>query len=387
MQLRPIHPFPARMAPEIVKDSLVDLAPGTRVLDPMCGSGTVLRSGVEAGMQCSGVDIDPLAVLMSKVWVTPIDTTSILDAASQMVQKAKMLAGELVDPFPDSETEVFVSFWFAFNQRCQLRRLATVLKYYDEPERNVLAIALSRIIVTKEKMASLARDTSHSRPHRVARDNDFDVYTGFLRAVKHISTRLTPELIRGTADVSRGDARDLQRFSNQSFDIVVTSPPYLNAIDYLRGHKLTLVWLGYKLASLRTMRSASVGTEKRPDGGMSSFDVSRYVAKGVEAKFESRHLGWIERYAVDMKAIVQELARVVKSNGRIVMVVGNSFLRGARVDNAMLVRDLAQVTGLAVELTAVRSIPARRRYLPPPGSGNAMLDTRMRTETVLKFRV
>ena len=387
MNIKTIHPFPARMAPEIVKDSLVDLAPRTRVLDPMCGSGTVLRSAVEAGMQCSGVDIDPLAVLMSKVWVTPIDTTCILGAASNMVEKAQTLASEQVDPFPDDETQAFVSFWFAFDQRYQLRRLATVLKHCDEPERDALSIALSRTIVTKEKVASLARDTSHSRPHRVARDNDFDVYTGFLRAVKHISKRLTPELIRGTANVSRGDARDLHQFSNQSFDIVVTSPPYLNAIDYLRGHKLTLVWLGYKLSQVRTMRSASVGAEKRPDPGMSFSDVSRYVAKGDETKFESKHLNWIERYAVDMNAIVRELARVVKSNGRIVMVVGNSFLRGAHVDNALLVKDVAHSAGLAVETTAVRSIPARRRYLPPPGSGNAMLDTRMRTETILKFRV
>lgn len=387
MTIIPIHPFPARMASEIVRDSLVSLPPGTRVLDPMCGSGTVLRSGVEAGMQCSGVDIDPLAVLMSKVWVTPIDTTHLLDAAVEMVHKAKTLVSDEVDPFPDRETEEFVSFWFAFSQRCQLRRLATVLKRYDEPERDALAIALSRIIVTKEKMASLARDTSHSRPHKVANDNEFDVYNGFLRATKHISSRLKPKLIRGSADVSQGDARDLQRFTNQFFDIVITSPPYLNAIDYLRGHKLTLVWLGYRLSQMRTMRSASVGAEKRPNLGMQSFDVSRYVAKGSEAKFDSRHLGWVERYAVDMNAIIQELARVVKNSGRIVMVVGNSFLRGARVDNATLVRDLAQVTGLEVELTAVRSIPARRRYLPPPGSGNAMLDTRMRTETVLKFRV
>ena len=71
MMLSTIHPFPARMAPDIAQGFLEDCAEGGRILDPMCGSGTVLRAAVEAGLDCTGVDTDPLAVLLSRVWVTP----------------------------------------------------------------------------------------------------------------------------------------------------------------------------------------------------------------------------------------------------------------------------------------------------------------------------
>ena len=68
------------------------------------------------------------------------------------------------------------------------------------------------------------------------------------------------------------------------------------------------------------------------------------------------------------------------------MVLGNSFIRGTRVNNAALIEALATRTGFRVQDRRIRKIPARRRYLPPPGDGSNALDTRMRIETVLTLR-
>ena len=233
MTLSTIHPFPARMAPDIAQEFLDDCAQGGRVLDSMCGSGTVLRAGVEAGLDCVGVDIDPLAVLMSRVWVTPLDTLKLVDSANAAVQRARALPDDQVEQISDPETQRFIAFWFASRQRRQLQRLATVLRGHTGPEADALTVALSRIIVSKEMMASLARDTSHSRPHRVATENDFDVFRGFLKAASLLGKRLAPEQIRGKAKIIEGDARMLKGFDDDTFDLAVTSPPYLNAIDYL----------------------------------------------------------------------------------------------------------------------------------------------------------
>lgn len=385
--LSTIHPFPARMAPDIAQEFLDECAKGGRVLDPMCGSGTVLRAAVEAGLDCTGVDIDPLAVLLSRVWVTPLVPSMLVDAANDVVQRARDLPENQVEQASDPETRRFIAFWFAPGQKHQLNRLATVLRKHSQPETEALTLVLSRIIVTKEMMASLARDTSHSRPHRVATENDFDVFEGFLKAASQVANRLSPELIKGESEVFEGDARRLKELGDDTFDLAVTSPPYLNAIDYLRGHRLALVWLGYELSSIRTTRSASVGAEKILSSAAGQRDVSQYVNESANSTFTDRHLGWVRRYAVDMQAVFEELARVVKRDGTVVMVVGNSFLRGAVVDNAMLVSDIAQGLGFLIKESRVRSIPARRRYLPPPRNGNNMLDTRMRKETVLNMRL
>ena len=44
----------------------------------------------------------------------------------------------------------------------------------------------------------------------------------------------------------------------------MTSPPYLNAIDYMRTSKFSLVFLGSRLNELRAIRSAAIGTLPPP---------------------------------------------------------------------------------------------------------------------------
>ena len=382
-----IHPFPARMAPELVREPLATVPLGGCVLDPMCGSGVVVRAAVEAGLECVGNDIDPLAVLMTRAWVVPLDAEKICLEAEKLVQGAKALSDSAVEWPSDSETRQFISYWFAEEQMNDLARLATGLRREDEPIRNVLAVALSRIIVSKEMMASLARDTSHSRPHKVSETNHFDVYAGFLRSARQVAVRLEPGRIKGHAKIRRGDARALDDMDCERYDLAITSPPYLNAIDYLRGHRMALVWMGYPIRWLREIRAANVGAERSLPAEIIGSSVSEFVSEENGSLISSRHHGWIRRYARDMEAVLRQLKRVVKRNGRVVMVLGNSFLRGAVIDNAGLVSHLADSAGFNLEHRFVRSIPARRRYLPPPSRGGSALDMRMRKETVLTFEV
>ena len=375
------------MAPDLVISSLSTISERSVVLDPMCGSGTVPRVAAEAGFRCVGGDLDPLAVLMARVWTEPQEVQRMSACAEKLVDTAKSLKECEPEGFGDPETKRFVSYWFAPPQRERLARLAKALRNLAEPMRGAMAIAMSRIIVSKEMMASLARDTSHSRPHRVALSNDFDVYGGFLKAVRVVATRLAPDRIKVRSDIWRMDARKLEDLEDGSFDLVITSPPYLNAIDYLRGHRLALVWLGYKMGELRRIRASGVGVERAIGEDVVSEGVSRFVEEGRESRLAPRHWGWIRRYCVDMDAVLRQLGRVVKPRGKVVMVVGNSFLRGAKIQNDKLITWLAERTGMRTGKSQIRRIPARRRYLPPPGDGQGALDTRMRLETVLTFEV
>ena len=386
MRLTTIHPFPARMAPELVRDALKLLPANGRVLDPMCGSGTVPRLAVEEGHECVGVDIDPLSVSMARVWTSRLDPDRISEDAENLVREADSLNPSSIHKPGDPETQRFISYWFAAKQRDALARLATVLMCCDRSTKLALLIAFSRIIVSKRMMASLARDTSHSRPHKVAHENNFDVYAGFQKSAQLVARRLLPERILGTAEILLGDARTLKGIKDNGFDMVLTSPPYLNAIDYLRGHRLALVWMGHTMKSLRETRAASVGAERILPQTIGSVEISSFVIRTEGSTFKERQLGWIRRYAADMKAVLRQVHRTLKPNGHLITVIGNSFIRGAKVDNAGLIEALAIENGFEVQDRKTRKILARRRYLPPPGEGTSALDARMRTETVLILR-
>jgi hypothetical protein len=199
---------------------------------------------------------------MARVWTTPLDSGLIEDDSRKVVSEACQLSDRL-PPWIEGceETENYVNSWFAPEQRIALSKLARTLARRAGPTADAMRIAFSRIIVTKERGASIARDTSHSRPHRVFFDNDFDVISGFLRSASLVANRLNPGRLRGLAVVNVGDARSMKHLPDHTVDAVITSPPYLNAIDYIRGHRLALVWLGFTLKDLRVVRSASIGTE------------------------------------------------------------------------------------------------------------------------------
>ena len=386
-----VHPFPARMAPELALAALSQVAAGGIVVDPMMGSGTVIRHATDLGLQAHGFDMDPLAVLMSRVWTTPVSDTSI----ERIYAKAMTLALS-ADPDDvrlswideDPETKDFISYWFGRRQSDALRcwsgaiaRLAQDLPPEDLPALDVIRIAMSRIIVTKEQCASLARDTSHSRPHRVALTSDYCVHQGLNRSLNMVRDRLRKSPPSTGASVTLGDARAMTLEAG-SVDAVLTSPPYLNAIDYLRGHRMSLVWLGHKLGALRTIRSESIGAERRPDGG-TLVHAEVKAALGDLTSLSLRHQSMIDRYIADVAALAAEVKRVLRSGGTATMVVGNSTLKGVFIKNSAAVSKALEVHGLSFVSEFVRELPSNSRYLPT--SAGSMLANRMREETILEW--
>ena len=392
--LKPIHPFPARMAPGVVLEKLSQIEENSRVLDPMVGSGVVLRHAIELGHEAVGFDTDPLAVLMAQVWTTPISTGRLDQWVDRVIGDARATDADSVcldwiDA--DDETKAFVEYWFGNKQRMDLRRIAFVLREFGQGEclddagsLNLIRLALSRIIVTKEPCASLARDTSHSRPHKVSEQSDFEVFPALERSIRFLRKRMTDQPPTGGAKVELGDARGLVNIRNGTVDAVITSPPYLNAIDYLRGHRLALVWLGEGLEKLRRIRSTSIGAERAPDvrRGRELFRRIRCVMGDVD-QLPRRYCMMIERYAEDLYRMMSEIARVLRPGGTVTLVVGNSCLKGVFVRNADGVAEAARMVGLKLTGMSERTLPDSRRYLPVTEEGQ--LARRIRTETICGF--
>lgn len=388
--IKSVHPFPARMSPGLALDSLAALPPQSAILDPMAGSGTVLRQAIQLGHSAQGFDVDPLAVLMASVWTTHV-ADDVIGRWYERLSLVLFSDSQTSLAWFDQETSDFIDYWFDLPQREQLTRIASALAQLssevvspeDEAALNILRLNLSRIIVTKRQAASLARDTSHSRPHRVSLNSDYDVLQGYGKALRILRERLKDQPPSGSANIDLGDARTLQAVATHSFDAVVTSPPYLNAIDYLRGHRMALVWLGWKISELRAIRSGSIGAERGPDQLLNSACTDLVVTAMIgNADLPRRHRRMIDRYADDLRAMISEVGRVLKPGGRAIFVVGNSCLKGVFIRNADGLATAAIAAGLKETDRSERELPESSRYLPVTGTA---LAKRMRTESVLSF--
>jgi DNA modification methylase len=166
-------------------------------------------------------------------------------------------------------------------------------------------------------------------------------------------------------------------------DSILTSPPYLNAIDYLRGHRLSLIWLGHTIKDLRNIRSSCIGSERAADASGDREAEAVRTAMGAVDELPSRYGGMVGRFANDVLKMLREVARVLSPTGSATFVVGNSCLKGIFVHNSEAVVEAAQLAGLTLVSRSERELPTRHRYLPTPDTG--MLGKRMKTETILTF--
>lgn len=377
------------MAPEVALDKIQLLTKrGGVVLDPMCGSGTVVRVAMDQDRKGIGADLDPLAVIITRATCMPDWSSDLHARAEDVIRNAKRRSSALPSWIAsDLATVEFVQYWFGSRQVPDLARLARVLA--DRPRRDdALRIALSRLIVTKESAASLARDTAHSRPHRVRDLNDFDVFEAYLSAAQRLESLAAPADDAPRASVRRADARRLNHVDSASVDLVVTSPPYLNAIDYLRGHRMSLVWLGWTVGELRDLRASTIGAERGLPTDTETETARKLAAKAVRrfSALTNRQQGMVTRFANDMDRLCATLGRVVKLGGHAVFVVADSQLGGIGIENSSVCRIAARSHGFEVVKRQRREIPAHHRYLPPPKNDGGALSQRMREEIIFTFQ-
>ncbi len=385
------------MAPEIVLDAIEGLDGSVRLLDPMTGSGTVLAIGRSDGHRVIGVDTDPLAVLLARVWTTTISAELVLEKAEEVLTRAKVLfktltVGQAYPKNADAETRKFIRYWFDDYVRRQLVALATAIsRVRDKHVREVLWCGFSRLIITKQAGASLAMDLSHSRPHKTFRLAPVKPFRKFIAAVATVVSNC-PQRGEGRVGppsrVINGDARCLE-IDDNSIDVVITSPPYLNAIDYLRCSKFSLVWMGYKLSELRKIRGENIGAESASAEAIAAEWVQLIITNlRLRPHLSPRDQRLLCQYIWDMNQAISETARVLRPGAPAIYVVGDSTIRGTFIRNSRIVSTLANRHGLYLVSRRSRRLPSNKRYLPPPSAAadESALDSRMRQEVVMEFR-
>ena len=146
--------------------------------------------------------------------------------------------------------------------------------------RQFFRVVFSSTIIAKSGGVSLARDLAHTRPHRVMDKNPNSAFVEFEKRLKNNLRSYAEDHhgINGSKNraENQGTHEDRIAFSDrpevleaaadntglpsESVDLIVTSPPYANnAIDYMRAHKFSLVWLGWKIDDLTNIRKQYLG--------------------------------------------------------------------------------------------------------------------------------
>jgi hypothetical protein len=272
-------------------------------------------------------------------------------------------------------------------------------------------LAFSAIIITKSGGVSLALDLAHTRPHRakvvinhdgkLITDEPVDekhraILTKKLRSPldefeKRCRNNLDGVLILASKDVfskaTFGDAQALP-LATHSVDLIVTSPPYAsNAIDYMRAHKFSLIWLGYEIDDLGDRRREYIGSDviARENFEMLPSFIDE-ILKPIAQVDEKKSLV-VRRYYSEMKRVLQEMYRVLKPGKAAILVVGSSIIRGIDTQTQNCLAEIGQVIGFKVPKIGIRNLDRNRRMLPAGAKINkdSQIQQRMHQEYVIGF--
>ena len=260
------HTYPARMHPLTAARLVEALSPprGT-VLDPFCGSGTVLVEAMIAGRRVIGTDLNPLAVRLARLKTTRFDD----GALEALLAEARRVAGAAdtrrlqragaTHRYGREDVEAFEPHVLL---ELDSIRAAIASGTAGSAIREALELVLSAILV---KLSRRVSDTSSAAaPRRIAAGFPAKLFVRktneLVLRLRELRRRLDASQEAATARIELDDATRLRTLAASTIDAVITSPPYVATYDYLAHHALRLRWLGL---DARALQSGEVGARRR----------------------------------------------------------------------------------------------------------------------------
>lgn len=367
-----LHAFAAKFPPQLPRVFIRGLTkPNDIVLDPMMGSGTTIVESHIEGRIGMGLDIDPLSLQLSTVKVTPLDIDrlqkageSVMERANQIIRFENEAIEEYLNNF-DESTKEFINYWFLQPTQNELTALYLAIQEIESATiKRFLELTFSSIIITKSGGVSRARDLAHSRPHLDKLKNPKNAIDQFAyklrRNINSISEINRTSFISNTIG---GDAK-LMPIANESIDLIVTSPPYANAIDYMRAHKFSLVWSGKKIRDLTELRSRYIGSERL--GDLQPQYLGEHSEKIIQllTDRDKKKAAILRKYLTEMRSVISEMYRVLQKDSAAIIVIGTSTMRDLDIETHLCLADIAQAIGFELVRISKRVLDRNKRMMP-----------------------
>jgi 16S rRNA G966 N2-methylase RsmD len=406
--------YPAKFHPPVAR-ALVEAFSerGDVVLDPFCGSGTLLVEASALGRSGVGTDVDPIAVAVTNAKVHRYDARRLRWSAQRLLSQLASLrrssdeyGRRMFTDLTDREFAAQIApvegwvpaipnlhHWFRRYVIVDLAHIRRVVMSIDMPETHRMFFGVV--------FASIVRNSSNADPVPVSglevtkwmrekeavgrRVDPFALFdkavTAAVEAAVAFSAATTPDI---RARAMQRDATAL-RLPGQRVDAVITSPPYHGAVDYYRRHQLEMFWLGLTTSQQERLQLLQhyIG---RPHVPPRHRWLAEPLPTALAKEWESRiravspdRANGFRHYLTAMTAVFNSLASLLDEGNPAVLVVGHSSWNSAEIPTTDLFEEIA---GDHFRLDDVLSYSVKNRYMSYERRNAADIGT----EYVLVFR-
>lgn len=380
-----IHSYPAMMPPPVARRLLHELTEeGDIVLDPFCGSGTVLAEALLLNRAAVGYDINPLALLIAKVKTVPLAPVKLRAALSRIEERA----AAQIEP-KNLPNFANIEYWFKPEVIFDLAKLKAAIETEGDGDvRDFFKVVFARTV----------RQTSNTRgnefklfrlPDEKLRFYRPDVFVSFktialecISAMEELYSRLGDS--HPVATVQFHDSRCPFPLPSNSISLMLTSPPYGDSrttVAYGQFSRLALQWLD--------MWEKDVDKE-----GLGGKPVSlRHeipsltTALNEVRTLDSRRAEEVEAFYQDLYLCVENISRFIRAGGFAVFVVANRKVKGITLPTDRIIAEMVEVMGFSHLDTLQREIPNKRMPLRnSPSNIPGQTDVTMLKEHIVLLR-
>lgn len=352
------HRYPAKFLPNIVKKIIEEHTEvGDTVADVFAGCGTTLVEAKIHGRKSVGVDINPVAQLITNVKINPIDPAKLNETYSYVLEKFDDF---ILEDYIHVVKHERIDYWFFQENKGKIAFLYEVILNLQEDQRKIdfFLVALSNILKNCSKWLQSSTKPQID-PDKIPTD-PFKAFKRQVRSMLRKNAEFYKELTKlnfldTECNIYLEDARTTG-IDSESVNAVITSPPYVTSYEYADLHQLTGYWFEY-VENLLKFRKQFIGTFY--SYGEIVENVSSLANETIK-KISEKHLRTakeMSNYFSDMAAVSDEMFRILKVGGKAFIVIGNTTYKNVKINSAEIFEEMLKSTGFEIDEVIKRSIP------------------------------
>jgi DNA methylase len=346
--------------------------PELPVLDPFCGTGTTLLACAERGIACVTLDVNPFLVWLARAKVAKYSPLARKQAGALVAEMSRAALGREKPAWVPALFQI--EKWWDRSTLHALGRAHAALggSGASKPAQDLAKLAFCRSLITAANVSFGHQSMSFAEPSLAPKQAARRVSEALQNALAPIVEAAAGALPKSYRRALLGDSRIVAEFCGDlRFGTVITSPPYVNRMSYVRELRPYMYWLGYleQASDASDLDWLAIGGT----WGSATSRVAAWQASGelpllgldciveriaCESDVLSRY---VLKYFFDMSNHVRSIARVMARGGQVHYVVGNSKFFDVLVPVERLLAEIFELNGFrAVTVRELRKRTSKR---------------------------
>lgn len=357
LSIHKVHVYPAKF-PSLIAQKAIEYCKKNSyqvniVSDIFCGCGTVAVEAKRLGYDFYGCDLNPVAVMIAGVKSSSYDLESVERYYKEIVERYS----DLQKQNKYDEANDRLKYWYIESQYNELYYLkeSILVCVQEEKYRELFLCIFSSILKATSKWLtkSIKPQVDPNKEIHNVMDTFEKQYKFFLKAIKQIDYKQDTKVEIECKNVLAVDKK-------KYVDLIITSPPYVTSYEYADLHQLSTLWLDYT-TDYKELREDSIGSLYN-SSKKTYTDLSEFEKRIVEKMPSGAKRKAVERYYFDMNNVVIKAGELLKENGIIVIVIGDTEYKEIKMQNAYALAEDMILNGFEIMEIAKRKIS--NKFLP-----------------------